>query len=537
MHLNQLSKLPINAKVGVVGGGVSGLFFTYYLSKLRPDIHISVIDQNQGRPGGWINSWKTVDQQGKPLMLERGPRTLRGISDGTVLMIDALNELGESDKMRCIEKTAEANRKFLLGLDNQLVQVPDSWSSFSKFYKNPISNGLTKSLLLEWSRKPKKDNKDETVEELIRRRFGSDNMGNNIMSAIYHGIYADNISTLSAQKVATKLYHDEREYGSSLKASLHKWWKNMGSNKFTASKLSPILQLYQSNFKKDTNTLVQLSKRLKEYPMLGFQGGLSVLPISIANALKNTPNVSFLNEKAIELTYKNRKLQLELSNENVITRKYFDHVRFSSTPNYIQNVINNNVNPILNDKLQGIKYNTVLLINFYLPGKDIIEDKYHSFGYLVPKSNSNPEKLLGVIFDSVIESSFKPLFPTKRLRNESHEKYTKLTAMVGGHLFNDNNGNPIIPDKNEAIGQVKKALKKHLNLSEDDLNAGMWVYTMAKDCLPRFSVGYQELAKDIEQYTLDCYDKRVSFGGMAFSRGPGVPDVVTDAMTDAIKLK
>ena len=55
MQFKQLTKLPTNAKVGVVGGGISGLFFTYYLSKLRPDVKITLIDQNQERLGGWIN--------------------------------------------------------------------------------------------------------------------------------------------------------------------------------------------------------------------------------------------------------------------------------------------------------------------------------------------------------------------------------------------------------------------------------------------------------------------------------------------------
>lgn len=540
MQFKQLTKLPTNAKVGVVGGGISGLFFTYYLSKLRPDVKITLIDQNQERLGGWIYSWNTQDKQSKDVMLERGPRTLRGVSDGTVLMIDAMKKLGQSDKINIIEKQSPANRKFLLGPDNALVQVPDSWASFRKFYASPLSKGLIKSVLFEWARPKKKDNKDESVEQLVKRRFGSDSLGQNIMSAIYHGIYADDISTLSAKRVASDLFNDEQKYGSTLKAALMKSVHQIGSKKFNSEELSPILQAYQTNFHENAYEISQLSKKLKEYPMLSFKGGLSVVPNSIASAIKNMPNVSILNERVTQLVSEDKQLQLTFSNENSNTiSEKFDHIRFSLVPNYIQNIFTEEGNGELIKKLQRIKYNTVLLVNYYHPTKDIITTKYDSFGYLVPKSNSNPEHLLGVIFDSVIEKNRKPLFPTSTNDNHSKENknYTKLTAMVGGHLLNDSQGNPIIPNKETVIDQVKKALKKHLNVSDKDLNDGLWVYTAANNCLPRFSVGYNELTDEIEKQVIKQYSGNISFGGMAFSKGPGIPDVVVDSMLDAIKLK
>lgn len=538
MQLQKLTKLPTNAKVGVVGGGVSGLFFTYFLGKLRPDVHITLMDPNHGRAGGWINSWNTTDKNGKGIMLERGPRTLRGVSDGTVLMIDTLKQQGQIDKVKCIEKTAEANKKFLVDSDNHLVQVPDSWNSFRKFLSSPISKGLTSSILFEWARAPKKGDADESVAQLIKRRFGKSNLGDNIMSAIYHGIYADDVATLSAKTVSANLFNDEQKYGSSLKATLAKWWKQIGSKGFDSPKLSPVLQQYQANFGRNSDEILRLSKKLKEFPMLSFNGGLSVVPNTVANALKGMPNVSIVDAKATRLTFTNNKLQLEVSSENNVTKKDFDHVRFSITPNYIQNIITKQENSLLNSKLEQIKYNTVLLVNFYLPGKDVITNKHHSFGYLVPKANANPEKILGVIFDSVIEQSAKPLSEKISATTSTvKQNYTKLTAMIGGHLLNDASGSPVIPDEKTTIFLVKKALRKHLNISSEDLEAGLWVYTVAKDCLPRFSVGYLDLADSIEKEVLKDYNGQVSFGGMGFSGGPGVPNVVTDSMLDAIKLK
>lgn len=260
------------------------------------------------------------------------------------------------------------------------------------------------------------------------KRFWDNSLRENIISAIYQGIYADDISILSAKRVAAKLFNDEQKYGSCLKAALMKSLNHIGSKKFNSERLSPILQAYQDNFHGNSYELFQISQKLKEYPMLSFEGGLSAVPNAIASAIKSMPNVSILNGRATKLTSKDSKLQLTLSNNNSnISSDDFDHVRFSLVPNYIQKILDEKENGDLTKQLQKIKYNTVLLINYYHPSKDIIARKYDSFGYLVPKSNPNPENLLGVIFDSVIEKNRKPLFTTAYNGNYLNEnnKFTK----------------------------------------------------------------------------------------------------------------
>ncbi|CCD25178.1 oxygen-dependent protoporphyrinogen oxidase NDAI_0E03610 [Naumovozyma dairenensis CBS 421] len=542
--LSPLSKLPPNAKVGVVGGGVSGLMFTYFLSKLRSDIKITLFE-GEKRTGGWINSWNTADQNGASVMLERGPRTLRGVSDGTVVIMDTMNDLGKSDSIRCVEKYATANRKFLLGPNDKLVQVPNSFGSFLKFATSPLSKGLFTGIAGEMFRKSSSTpGKDESVRTMLNRRYGNDFIASNLMSAIYHGIYADDISTLSAQKTSGKVFYTELKHGSVLRGSIKEYIRNRFGKKQPET-LSGCLKLYQRAFNKDTGALLKLSNHLKKYPMLGFVGGLETFPKTIRKELDNIRNVEIVTGSAVTKMYKDSKnstMSVKLSTNERIDG--FDHLRITVTPQILSTLITSTYGDLIKD-LKKVKSNTVILINYYLPNKEIIRPEIQSFGYLIPQSNTNPANILGVIFDSVIEKNFKSFniddanpsrLEVSSSGQSSELQYTKLTIMVGGHLLNEN-GKTKIPAEATCLADVKSALETHLNVSREDLDNGLWVYTVAKECFPHYFIGYKDWQNKLEKTLLTTYDNKISLGGMGFAKGPGVPDVIVDGLQDALKLK
>lgn len=86
-------------------------------------------------------------------MLEKGPRTLRGVSDGTVLIMDTLKDLGKEAVIQSIDKGCIADKKFLLDPSDKLVQVPNSISTTVKFLLNPLGKGLITGMMGEWFRK------------------------------------------------------------------------------------------------------------------------------------------------------------------------------------------------------------------------------------------------------------------------------------------------------------------------------------------------------------------------------------------------
>lgn len=219
--LSPLTALPKNAKVAVGGSGIAGLSFAYFLAKMRPDVSVTLYEK-AARNSGWINSWQTKDKNGQPVMIERGPRTLRGVSDGTVMMIDAMKDLKSLDIVHFIEHNSDADKKFLLDPNDKLVKVPDSFLSGIKFIMSDLGKGIIPAMLGEfWRKASANPGKDETVASMLDRRMGNEHLGKNVFSAIYRGIYADDINTLSAKKVMHKMVANELKFGSNTKALIH----------------------------------------------------------------------------------------------------------------------------------------------------------------------------------------------------------------------------------------------------------------------------------------------------------------------------
>lgn len=528
--LSPLTKLPANASVGVVGGGVAGLMFSYFLGKLRPDVRIKLVESQQ-RTGGWIKSWTTKDQHNDSVMLEQGPRTLRGVSDGTVLIVDTLKDLKQESLIQCIDKNNEANRKFLLDTNDKLIQVPNSFKTTVEFLCNPLGKGLVAGMLGEPLRKPTSHpGKDESVSSFVKRRFGNDYVGRNILSAVFHGIYGDDIEHMSAKRTMRKLFDLEAKYGSIM--------KGLYRSKPTSDEKPPLSELlndYQQAFGK--SDLKALSTKLHKYPMLGMKGGLEMFPRLVRESLDKLSNVTVIsgeNVTKINISKDQKSLDMQLSNGDAITG--FDHIRLTPTPARISQIIAPN-NPQLAQELAQVQANSIVLVNFYLPTKDVIAKKYRGFGYLCPKSSNNPQGLLGVIFDSVIEKNFHPLFQQAGAKDAvpTNLQYTKLTAMLGGHYLNSQPSDAV-PSRELTIRAVKDALNLQLGIPFPDLDAGLWAFTVADRCLPRFSIGYDAWQSSVEHELYKTYKGAVSLGGMGFAKGPGVPDVISDGLEDAMKL-
>ncbi|SCU94744.1 LAME_0F08988g1_1 [Lachancea meyersii CBS 8951] len=521
------AKLAANANVAVVGAGVGGLSFGYFLTKLRPDVNITIIDA-ANRTGGWINS-STIEDHGKsPVVLEKGPRTLRGKSEGTTLIVDTLNALNKKDIVCYIEGKSEANRKFLLDRNDKLVQVPNSMGSFMKFLSSSLSKGLISGILGEPFRKPRSNSgEDESAHDLIKRRFGGEYVSNNLFSAIFHGIYAGDIKQLSAQRTLAPLLALEAKHGSLIKGA---WGSNAKKGEL---ELPKSLLRYQKSLDRNLQELSELHCRLRTLPMLGLRNGLESFPQALTIALQQNPKVRFILRNAVSqvAVAKDGNCRVSLADGNEITG--LDHVRLTNTPAVIAAMMSNQQ---LAQELREAHSNTVVLLNFYLSDVDLLE-RYHSFGYLVPQSNRNDEQLLGVIFDSVIEKSFKPLNPAASLSAQRKpQRYTKFTAMVGGHYLRRDSQASLPETSQDYVDKVKTALIRHLNLSQQDLDRGHWQVTTAKDCLPHFFVNYNLWVARIKAKFNEEVGLRISLGGMAFSNGPGVPDVVMDGFEDADSL-
>lgn len=474
--------LQQGAKVAVVGAGVSGLSFTYFLNRLRPDIHLTVYD-GSSRSGGYIHSPK-VELNGEAIRMEKGPRTLRGSSDGTVLIADTLLQLGMGNEINAIEPKANCNRKYLLGSEG-LIQVPNDWKSFMRFIRSSLGKGVVTRALKEPFVQAAPTN-DESVDSFISRRFGPGVA--NIMSAVFHGIYAGDIRTLSAKTLVKTMFEDEHTHGSILKAM---WGKK-------APMESALLKDYESRIR----PIQELKTKLQKYPMLTFSNGLQSFPQALYESLQQQPNVSLKLAQSVQhITHD--------ANGIVIDHAVYDHVHTTVNAHILSQLTTGPLS-LIASKLISVD---ILLTNIYIP-RDILP--YHGFGYLIPLSDPNPEGILGVIFDSEIERGCVPLFQDAQQHTGS---YTKLTVMSGGH-------------HGDRGLDVRAGVERHLGIdlhAEDVHMEQEWI----GQCLPQFQVGYDELKNEFDQALSGM---NWSHGGMSFGDGCGVPDCVANAYKGAINL-
>ena len=526
--MNGLSRLPKNGSVGVIGGGISGLFFTYFLNLKRPDLKITILDKSNPsdkRVGGWIHTH--IDKESN-LKLEKGPRTLRGVSPGTSLILQSLIKMNPEikDHIMYIEKDSVANRKFIVDPKNNesLVQVPPITSeSFMAFMKSGASAGFFKSLIYEFFNKSKKVvERDESIYDFMTRRFGSDKLVGNLASALFFGIYATDTQKLSANYCLPRLVNYEKSHGGILRGLFS---KNQPKPTITNDEE---IQQFAKFLDINEKEMLDYYTHLKKLPLIAFRNGMSTMPDKVRDYLISIPNITF--EFGYEVTNVNSTGKKLKTNNDLI----FDHVHLSTIPQDF--TIPNEKFMSYNNSLG--KGTNVLLINVYHPNKNLIPPQIDAFGFLVPRNCKT--QLLGCIFDSVIEKNMKNFY-NKKLMIEptslSTGDYTKLTMMVSY------NGKKISEIDVEEYKKefVYKMLHDQLGLSDFQIgelkkdNEFLIEFTFADDSIPIYDVGkgfHSDITKDIRT-TLKhdlLENNNISVSGFKFANGPGMPDVVVESL-------
>ncbi|RLV94554.1 Protoporphyrinogen oxidase [Spathaspora sp. JA1] len=431
-------------KIAVLGAGISGLTYSYFLHKLRPDLRVHIYEKS-AQSSGWINSSKLhVDSTNQDIILEKGPRTLRGVKDGTLLMVDILRDLQLQSEICFVDKKSAANRKYIISESGDIVEIPNSISTLFKFLSkvSVVDPKLVWGVLKEPFVKPKVE--DETIEEFIKRRFGSSIVSDNVVSAVIHGIYAGDVAKLSVGSIFPGLKQIEQESGSIIRHLFKK-------KKSQTQTISPELKKYEELVSPQANFTTLLSD-LKNAPMITLQHGLGTLPCKLTEYLTNTNNITFhYNTPVIEID----------PVKGIVNGQKYSHIRSTINTHSVGNSLPS-TNPLI-PHLTSINYVNVFLCNVYTKQK-IIPDS--GFGFLVPtfgKSSANPQALLGVIYDSEVEKHTIGLYQEKL---PSQDSYDKMTIMMGGHYYNEWE----VPSASVNLTIVKQILESKLKLDLSKFN-------------------------------------------------------------------
>lgn len=190
--------------------------------------------------------------------------------------------------MLITHKSSLAHQNRFVYYPDHLVKMPGPGQDFFDrawtLFTEPVFKGLVRGAFWEFNVDPRQRSlEDESVGDFLARRLGSRAPGNNLVSAVLHGIYAGDIYQLSAKSLLPLQWAMEGWQGSLTQAVL-------------ARRLG--LELAST---KDTDLLNEvlpkinpwMSEAIREASVYSFRKGIGSLSEALVQSLKANPNVEF----------------------------------------------------------------------------------------------------------------------------------------------------------------------------------------------------------------------------------------------------
>jgi oxygen-dependent protoporphyrinogen oxidase len=168
--------------------------------------------------------------------------------------------------------------------------------------------------------------------------------------------------------------------------------------------------------------------------------------------------------------------------------------------------------------LRDIHSVTVMVVNLFYTDPNVLP--VQGFGYLIPRSiplSQNPECALGVVFDSMVEVTSKPVTGTK------------VTVMLGGHYWDSFSH---YPDEAQGLVMAQSVLKRHLNI---DVKPSMTFVGLKQNCIPQYYVGHDKKLTTTDIDLRTRFRGKLSVVGSSYT-GVGVNDCIRASMEVAAGL-
>lgn len=458
--------------VSILGGGLGGLSASYYHLTKFPSQAITLIESSN-RLGGWI---KSTILEGE-VIFEQGPRTIRPFGQAATETLALVEKLGIDNEVTPIYSENPAAKNRMIYVNKKLHVLPNSFLSLFKRHEpfsKPLIRFLANDLLA-----PKKSVTDESINDFVTRRFGSE-VADYLVGALICGICAGDSKQISVNFLMKKLFDYEQKYGNIS--------KGLVSNVFNLKNREPETQ---------SNLLLKAIK--EKWNVYSFKNGLETLTKALESNIKSTNKVNFeLGSKCTDIEVFPENVILQLEDGKNIT----SHHVISSLPAETLGSLLQKQHPELAESLQKIKAVTVAVVNVQYKKKLNIKE---GFGILVPPKEKLP--ILGITFDSCC-------FP--------HGDNTVLTVMMGGPWFEQLFGKN--PDESLLLKTATEQLKVILGVDEEPSVSKV---TILEKCIPQYVVGHNENLTKINKYIKE-HDLPIFLCGSSYY-GVGINDVISSA--------
>ena len=328
-------------KVAILGAGMAGLSFAYYLKKYNSNVDFVILEKST-RVGGVVFSEKLNE-----LVFEWGPRGVRPKGRGQVVL-EIVEELGLWNEL--VFANDNAKKRYLYH-DDKLHVLPYSlWSLLS----SPYLKLLIKAIIKDFT--AVKFDGDETIASFVDRHFGNEFRAL-FFDSMVSGVWAGDVENMSISATLPLLKELEGANGSILKALITHQAKSIDSKKY--------------------------DKDITSKALFSFKGGMETL----VNALENHLNDFIVYNVDIDAIHFSDKVELVVNGESQV----FDEL-VSTIPAYS---IAAYTDYKLSTLLKSIHYAPIAVLNIKLP-KSAID--FDGFGFLVPSSENSV--VLGMVANS-----------------------------------------------------------------------------------------------------------------------------------------
>jgi oxygen-dependent protoporphyrinogen oxidase len=464
--------VSVNQKeIAIVGGGITGLVLAYRLQRSGKSV---VLIEQGSCPGGAIRS-----KQCGPYLLEMGPNTVLGKKS----LLGLVRDLDLEDCLQTPE-ACSGHRYIALAKRGKLALAPVPNSLWTALCSPLIPWSLPLSLCGELLLCPSAA-QDIDVGSFVARHFGK-RVRDYLIDPVLSGIWAADISSLSARTALPKLWDWDQSSGSIIRGAVAESFRNRCANTSSA----------------------RLGGKRERMRMISFPGGLRELPQSIASAL--SPSTLLLNSRVKSMTIhaSNAVLVTELlATEDMIPgqEEVFEVDKVIITTDAPTSAQLLEVQyPELAREISSVPYAPVGVVH-YAVDKSAMSVSADGFGFLIPSMYG--KALLGVIFSSSI------------FANRAPEDKVLLTCISGGAV------RPHLADVENLVvlQQVLKELSEVLGLTVkgDVLNARHY-----PRAIPNYSIGHHQLQERIMRLSRDTDSIHFSTNWLS---GIGIADRVEHA--------